>query len=107
MDGACYGLDTTLLKTARNTLLFQGDGNLVLYGTSGAAVWATGTNGKNATTVCLQGDGNIVLYTSSGVAWSSKTNGSGGTLLTLQNDCNLVLYTPSSATRWATRTSCK
>ncbi|HWO63433.1 MAG TPA: hypothetical protein VNO31_25710, partial [Umezawaea sp.] len=47
------------------SLVFQADGNLVL--TDGSdVVWASGTNGSDATTATLQEDGNFVLYTTSG-----------------------------------------
>jgi hypothetical protein len=57
-------------------LVFQTDGNLVLYGiddstlpvdiTKGQyakALWATGTNGMGAVRCSMQADGNLVLYT--------------------------------------------
>jgi pseudomonalisin len=57
-------------------LIFQADGNLVLYviddaslpvditqGQYSRAVWATGTNGMGAVRCVMQADGNLVLYT--------------------------------------------
>jgi hypothetical protein len=56
-------------------LVMQGDGNLVLYGGQGQALWSAGTNGTgSANQVVLQGDGNLVVYTATGTAvWSSRT----------------------------------
>jgi hypothetical protein len=108
MNGTCYGAGTTLMDNGYENLVFQGDGNLVLYrtyGSSSSAVWGSGTNGKNATSVCLQTDGNMVVYGSSGALWASGTNGSGVATLKLQSDCNLVLYTSSGVSKWGTGTN--
>lgn len=55
-------------------LVYQPDGNLVLYKVSGAsptAVWSTKTNGRPAWRACMQDDGNFVIYSSPGkVAWA-------------------------------------
>lgn len=61
----------------------QPDGNLVLAGRIGSlgnpgpikAVWATGTDGTNASYVELQADGNLVVYNEGRHAfWASNTN---------------------------------
>ncbi|HEY4487721.1 MAG TPA: peptidoglycan-binding protein, partial [Candidatus Paceibacterota bacterium] len=106
------------------TLIFQGDGNVVLYPSahidSRYAIWATGTNGMPAATLVMQGDGNLVLY-KSGVQsnatalWASgsipptwKTGG--GTFgkpgyLAVQGDGNLVVYaTTDNSVMWASNT---
>jgi hypothetical protein len=63
-------------EVSGNRLVVQGDGNLVLYGSSGVALWSTRTNGTSGNRLVVQGDGNLVLYGSSGVAlWSTRTNG--------------------------------
>lgn len=56
-------------------LVLQADGNLVLYNSNGAPVWASGTAGKGTSRLVMQNDGNLVLYrTSTGKAtWSSKS----------------------------------
>lgn len=47
-------------------LVFQQDGNLVLYYTDKkkqeSVIWATNTEGKNALVCKMQGDGNLVIY---------------------------------------------
>lgn len=55
-------------------LLMQGDGNLVIYDPSMAAVWATGTAGNLNAKLVLQNDGNMVLYSATNVPlWSTGT----------------------------------
>jgi hypothetical protein len=51
---------------SHSKLIFQTDGNLVLY-YKGKAVAATGTNGRGKT-LKLQTDGNVVVYNASGTA---------------------------------------
>ena len=46
----------------------QSDGNLILYATSGSAVWDSGTNGNDGAYLTMQNDGNIVIYAASGTA---------------------------------------
>lgn len=54
-------------------LLYQQDGNLVLY-RAGVPVWATGTQGRPGF-VAMQGDGNLVVYNSDGKpVWASGTS---------------------------------
>lgn len=46
-------------------LVFQEDGNFVLYTSSDEAIWASGTwseNGGSGRAVVVQPDGNIVMY---------------------------------------------
>ena len=76
------------------TLVFQTDGNVVLYG-PGGALWATNTVGQGATVFAMQTDGNLVLYNGSTPLWASSLQG--GTYgraahLSVQDDGNLVVY---------------
>ncbi len=55
-------------------VVFQGDGNLVIYDANGSAKWASGTNPSGAS-LSLQSDGNLVIYNSSGSAqWATGTH---------------------------------
>ena len=73
-------------------LVYQSDGNLVLY-TGSSPVWSTNTGASNASPAVLQGDGNFVIYNAAGIArWATNTAGQGRARLVLQNDGNLVLY---------------
>ncbi len=52
----------------------QSDGNLVLYTSSGDAVWRTGTSGSNAVKLVMQTNANLVMRTAAGGAvWDTKT----------------------------------
>jgi hypothetical protein len=110
----------------------QGDGNIVIYSSSGHALWATGTNGDSLSSFYMQTDGNIVAYTTSGQAvWASNTGGwpmytyygsdrlyNGQTLtsgnyirsadsryaLLMQTDGNLIMYGPGYHVLWGSGT---
>jgi hypothetical protein len=72
-------------------LIFQADGNLVLY-RDGAAVWRTGTAGKGATVGWQQADGNFVVLNDAGQPlWSTGTQAPRA-FLAFQPDGELVLY---------------
>jgi hypothetical protein len=54
--------------------IFQGDGNFVIYNTSGAPTWASGTNGRDARFVRLENTGNLAIYNSANaVIWQTNT----------------------------------
>jgi hypothetical protein len=85
-------------------LVFQNDGNLVLYNPSSNPIWATGTEGR-AARMSVQANGNVVLYDFSNQAiWATNTNGNPGAVLTLKNDGNLVVYTGNRRPIFATGT---
>jgi hypothetical protein len=80
------------------TLWMQSDGNLVLYGPSGA-VWATNTAGQMVSQAVLDGAGNLLLQPSSGhPLWASKT--SGAKVLVLNNDGTLSLINGAFSIIW-------
>jgi len=84
-------------------LTLQTDGNLVLYGPSGA-LWATYTVGSGASQAVLQSYGNLVVYTSTGgvVWWNGIISHCAN--LVVQNDGNLAIYSTSGAVVWQTNT---
>ncbi|MBB4928834.1 hypothetical protein [Kitasatospora kifunensis] len=81
--------------TDRYELAAQNDGNLVLYNSSGSAIWSSGTWGHpGGTTAFDQSDGNFVLYDSNHNAlWATGTWGHPGAWFFFQPDGNLVVYT--------------
>lgn len=83
-------------------LAMQMDGNLVLYGASGA-VWATGTYFPGSY-MAFQNDGNLVIYKSdrSTPVWDSQTQ-SDCASLAVQDDGNLVIYSVAGPPIWASR----
>jgi len=83
-------------------LIYQTDGNLVLYNSSNAAVWASNTNGQPAWRTYMQPDGNLVVYSAEGQAiWASNTNGNAGAFLSLNNYGYLVIYNSSYQNIWS------
>lgn len=82
---------------------YQTDGNIVLYGPSGA-MWSSNTAGQNSTSLTMQSDGNMVLYNGGSPVWYTGTNGGPTSRLVIQNDGNAVIYTATNAT-WSTSTS--
>ena len=100
-----------LSKDGRYKLIFQDDGNLVLYYVpTNHALWSSATSGKGGTEFDNQPDGNLVIYGAHGAVWASGTAGRGTSVLVMQSDGNVVLYRSSqtgvsATTTWSTRTS--
>ena len=90
---------------ARFRLIYQTDGNLVLYeDRTGIALWATSTDGRPLGTVVMQRDGNLVVYDEDmNVLWASGSNGNPDTSLRIQSDGNLVIHDKDRKI-WETRT---
>ena len=87
----------------RAILVYQQDGNLVLYFDS-QPLWDSRTAGVSPGQAIMQGDGNFVQYGASGAVWSTITAGRPGAELHVQTDGNLVLYTPAGVPIWASGT---
>ncbi|MEZ5426428.1 MAG: choice-of-anchor Q domain-containing protein [Pyrinomonadaceae bacterium] len=74
-------------------LIYQTDGNLVLYRGDGVVLWNTGTFGTSPGRAEMQTDGNFVIYDSNNnVQFSAGTFGNPGASIVLQDDGNLVIY---------------
>ena len=95
-------------------LIFQSDGNLVLYQVvdgapangsfKGKAVWDAESSKNQTQTFEVQNNGDLVVYDASrGVVWNSKTTGVTPVGLYLQDDGNVVLY--KSVPAWTPRGS--
>ncbi|KVV01755.1 MULTISPECIES: putidacin L1 family lectin-like bacteriocin [unclassified Pseudomonas] len=66
-------------------LVFQADGNLVVFGPAGGAIWASHTQGQGAVRAVMQADGNFVLLNAAnGVVWQTGTAGRTGAFARLQ-----------------------
>eukprot|EP00298_Acanthocystis_sp_HF-20_P010828 c19070_g1_i2.p1 GENE.c19070_g1_i2~~c19070_g1_i2.p1 ORF type:complete len:452 (-),score=158.98 c19070_g1_i2:93-1448(-) len=92
-------------KNKTSYLVFQEDGNLVLYRKNDKPVWASGTHGRGKRAI-YQSDGNIVVYDRTKALWASHTHEHPSTELILQSDGDLVLY-ENGKRIWSTQTSDK
>ena len=88
----------------RYTFVYQGDGNLVLYGPAGP-LWASNTAGRSVGAAIMQSDGNLVVHGSdSAEVWDSATHNNPDSHLVVQDDGNVVIYRSDGAALWATNT---
>ncbi len=60
------------VQVGKSRLIFQQDGNLVLYDEIGRARWASGTDHRGQEGI-FQQDGNLVVYVSRGRPFASRT----------------------------------
>ena len=98
--------DSVWSHEGRFELVYQGDGNLVLY-RQGDALWSSGTDGSQAGLVVMQHDGNLVIYDANDhPVWSNDGSfGYAGAWLIVQDDGNVVVYSDGGEPLWATGTS--
>src|SRR5688572_7643366 len=76
----------------RAILVYQQDGNLVLYFDS-QPLWDSRTAGVSPGQAIMQGDGNFVVYDAAGApAWASGTEGNGGASITVHDDGTWAVY---------------
>lgn len=88
----------------RFTFIYQSDGNVVLYGPSGPALWNAGSAGKASDHLIMQADGNLVLYNGTTPVWYTGTGGKGVSRLVMQNDGNAVVYNSANTATWSSGT---
>src|SRR6476620_3168716 len=94
-------------SNGRYIIIYQGDGNLVLYINGGPALWASNTPGKPSGVCIMQGDGNLVLYTYGARAiWATNTPNHPGSRLIIGDNGNLVIQgsPPNNDVIWQTNT---
>ncbi|ATN05964.1 hypothetical protein H3Z85_01015 [Chryseobacterium indologenes] len=90
-------------ENGQHYLVFQNDGNLVLYNDRNSPVWATNTEGRGVRAL-FQADGNLVVYDRSNrPVFSADTYNKNSDRLVIQNDGNLVIYNTSNAAVWAVK----
>jgi subtilisin family serine protease len=89
-------------------LIYQGDGNLVLYQNGVGALWSSGTAGTSPGVTVMQTDGNLVVYDAVwSPVWHTYTYNNPGAWLVVQNDGNVVVYGDNGWALWATGTCCR
>lgn len=73
-------------------LIFQADGNLVVYDKDMKATWNSGTHNTGATRAVMQSDGNFVIYDGAGKAvWHTSTYGHPGAYAQIQENGAFVI----------------
>jgi hypothetical protein len=98
-------LGTLTSSDGRFHFLFQGDGNLVLYGADWASMWTSGTAGSRASAAVMQPDGNFVIYDVDGAPlFATNTAGHPGAVLAVQNNGKVVVRSSGGAALWSTDT---
>ncbi len=86
----------------RFSLIYQRDGNLVLYGPAGW-LWQSGTAGTPGAICIMQGDGNLVIYDwNNQWIWDSETDHNPGSRLLVQDNGMVAIYDPSNKLVWST-----
>ena len=95
-----YANDSKCSKDGRYCLVYQSDGNLVLYHDS-TSVWDIGTSGRSAGVAVMQTDGNFVVYDANDqYVWDSGTSGNSGAYLAVEGGGNLAVYAANRAWLW-------
>jgi hypothetical protein len=84
----------------RYLLLYQGDGDLVLYD-GGTPGWSTGTAGSPPGVVIMRADGELVVRDPDVAVWSSGTGGNPGSRLVVRDDGELVIVRPDGEVVWS------
>ncbi|QBA19950.1 hypothetical protein EU348_01720 [Chryseobacterium indologenes] len=103
-------LGTNLVKDRRyysqndqHFLIFQNDGNLVVYNDQNQPEWSSRTQG-NGSRAIFQEDGNLVVYNSSNrPLFSSNTTNKNAANLEMQDDGNLVIYNRRRNALWSSK----
>ena len=86
-------------------LVFQADGNVVLYGSYYRPLWSTDTSGSGAALLAMQASGDLVLSTAAGrQVWESATGGNSGSSMAVQNDGNVVVTNAAKVAEWSSST---
>ena len=103
-ETALHPGDTLTSANGLYGLMYQADGNLVLYGPDGP-LWDSQTDGRPAGVCIMQADGNLVLYgPDEEYVWDSQTDNNPGSRLIIQDDGNVVIYRPDGTATWVTGT---
>lgn len=90
----------------RYSLVYQGDGNLVLYDENLKSIWSATFARQSAGECVMEADGNLCLYSSARTLyWSTRLSQSGQNRLVLQDNRNLVIFRSDNTPVWASNTA--
>lgn len=107
-DVSLYQGNSIKSQNGQYIFIYQTDGNVCLYSTSGGgSIWCS-TVTHSPGNLIMQSDGNLVAYDSGGIPqWSTQTAGQGVGPYTLkvQNDRNVVLVDSENTILWNTQTT--
>ena len=107
VNEAMYPGDSLNSWDGRFTLVYQWDGNLVLFYNGVGWLWQSGTAGSEPGVIYLQEAGNLVIYDAYPHAvWWSETSDPDASHLMVQSDGNVVLYDGFGNAVWQTYTCC-
>ena len=82
-------------------LVYQLDGNLVLYAPAGP-LWSSGTPNESVGVTSMQGDGNLVVYDDDEVpVFNTGTHGNPGAQLHLDANGTLYIIATDGRTLWS------
>jgi hypothetical protein len=90
---------SVLSPSSRYALIFQTDGNLVLYGMPGykPVLYASNTNQSGISRLDMQADGNLVIYgNDSKPKWATDTQGHPGAELNVLDSGDAVIVDPTT-----------
>ncbi len=97
------GKGALLSKNGQYHLVYQTDGNMVLFRSGAPPYWASQTRGSGGR-LTMQTDGNCVMYYGTKPVWHTRSNGHPGAYMVMQDDGNLVVYAPNRAPLWSSET---
>lgn len=102
-DERLYAGDSVASQNGEYRLIYQTDGNLVVYRQhDGIPMWHSNTGGTSPGEAVMQGDGNLVVYDGGGTPrWHSATDGNGGAFAELGNDGVLRVYSSGGVMLWS------
>jgi hypothetical protein len=96
-------------------LIFQSDGNFVIYDSANKSVWAANTSGPGVSSnfVEMHTDGRLILRSVAGTSWDkapkwlTATDTDAGAYAQLTDDGRLVVFTKDGVERWASTENAK
>jgi hypothetical protein len=83
-------------------LVYQREGDLVLYGPDRTRVWSSETLGETAGRAIMEAGGGLVVYDADGSeVWTAGTGGHPGAYVVVENDGRVAIYAPGHVRLWA------